>query len=159
MIEHDTHLTSNDNEQCSIGFHEPYLQLIKRLLPMMPHPSLDSFFFWNSGSEAVEGAIKMARVLTGRQNIISMQGAYHGRTFGAMAVTKSKTGYSEGSHPLMVCTAELTRRGRRPKATPGRSFDDRFTRVVCPLSSPADGIGVSVGCWRGVGVGVGMGVR
>ncbi|KAI0746035.1 pyridoxal phosphate-dependent transferase [Earliella scabrosa] len=87
--------------QCSIGFHEPYLQLIKRLLPMMPHPSLDSFFFWNSGSEAVEGAIKMARVLTGRQNIISMQGAYHGRTFGAMAVTKSKTIYSEGVHPLM----------------------------------------------------------
>ena len=50
---------------------------------MMPDPSLDSFFFWNSGSEAVEGAIKMARTVTGRQNIISMQGAYHGRTFGA----------------------------------------------------------------------------
>ncbi|KAI0779338.1 acetylornithine aminotransferase [Fomes fomentarius] len=87
--------------QCSIGFHEPYLQLVKRLLPLMPHPSLDSFFFWNSGSEAVDGAIKMARILTGRQNIISMQGAYHGRTFGAMAVTKSKTVYSEGVHPLM----------------------------------------------------------
>ncbi|KAI0744250.1 pyridoxal phosphate-dependent transferase [Daedaleopsis nitida] len=87
--------------QCSIGFHEPYLQLIQRLLPMMPHASLDSFFFWNSGSEAVEGAIKMARIMTGRQNIISMQGAYHGRTFGAMAVTKSKTIYSEGVHPLM----------------------------------------------------------
>ena len=92
--------------QCSIGFHEPYLQLIQRLLPMMPHPSLDSFFFWNSGSEAVEGAIKMARTVTGRQNVITMQGAYHGRTFGAMAVTKSKTIYSEGFefHPLMEHT-------------------------------------------------------
>ena len=68
----------------------------------MPDPSLDSFFFWNSGSEAVEAAIKMARIITGRQNIICMQGAYHGRTFGAMAVTKSKTIYSEGFHPLMV---------------------------------------------------------
>ena len=68
----------------------------------MPHRSLDSFFFWNSGSEAVEGAIKMARMITGKQNIISMQGAYHGRTMGAVAVTKSKTGYSEGTHPLMV---------------------------------------------------------
>ncbi|KAI0705108.1 pyridoxal phosphate-dependent transferase [Cerioporus squamosus] len=87
--------------QCSIGFHEPYLQLIERLLPMMPDPSLDSFFFWNSGSEAVEGAIKLARTVTGRQNIITMQGAYHGRTFGAMALTKSKTIYSEGVHPLM----------------------------------------------------------
>ncbi|KAI0030949.1 acetylornithine aminotransferase [Vararia minispora EC-137] len=87
--------------QCSIAYNEPYLRLIEKLLPMMPHPSLDSFFFWNSGSEAVEGAIKIARMVTGKQNIISMQGAYHGRTMGAVAVTKSKTGYSEGTHPLM----------------------------------------------------------
>lgn len=87
--------------QCSIGFNQPYLELIEQLIPMMPDPSLDSFFFWNSGSEAVEGAVKMARLFTGKQNIIAMQGAYHGRTFGAMALTKSKTGYSEGFHPLM----------------------------------------------------------
>lgn len=87
--------------QCSIAFTGPYLQLIEKLLPIMPDPSLDSFFFWNSGSEAIEAAIKMARTITGRQNIISMQGGYHGRTFGAMAVTKSKTIYSEGFHPLM----------------------------------------------------------
>ncbi|KAL0945288.1 hypothetical protein HGRIS_000794 [Hohenbuehelia grisea] len=89
------------HSQCSIAFHKPYLELIQRLLPIMPHKSLDSFFFWNSGSEAVEAALKMARIITGKQNIISMQGAYHGRTFGAMAVTKSKTIYSEGVHPLM----------------------------------------------------------
>ncbi|KAJ6451695.1 acetylornithine aminotransferase [Mycena vitilis] len=87
--------------QCSIAFHEPYLKLIKKLLPIMPDPSLDSFFFWNSGSEAVEAALKLARTATGRQNIICMQGAYHGRTFGAMAVTRSKTGYSKGVAPLM----------------------------------------------------------
>ncbi|KAI0075125.1 hypothetical protein K474DRAFT_1664617 [Panus rudis PR-1116 ss-1] len=87
--------------QCSIAFTAPYIQLIEKLLPVMPHPSLDSFFFWNSGSEAIEASIKMARTFTGRQNIISMQGAYHGRTYGAMAVTKSKTIYSEGFHPLM----------------------------------------------------------
>jgi len=62
---------------------------------------LDSFFFWNSGSEAVEAAIKLARAATGRQNIITMQGAYHGRTFGAMALTRSKTIYSHGVGPLM----------------------------------------------------------
>ncbi|KDR72168.1 hypothetical protein GALMADRAFT_253003 [Galerina marginata CBS 339.88] len=89
------------HSQCSIALHEPYLRLIERLLPIMPDPSLDSFFFWNSGSEAVEASIKMARLFTKRQNIICMQGAYHGRTFGAMAVTKSKTIYSAGSHPLM----------------------------------------------------------
>ncbi|KAH0585726.1 hypothetical protein J132_04287 [Termitomyces sp. J132] len=87
--------------QCSIAFHRPYLELVERLLPVMPHPSLDSFFFWNSGSEAVEAAIKLARVATGKQNIIAMQGSFHGRTYGAMAVTNSKTIYSEGVLPLM----------------------------------------------------------
>ncbi|KAF8514152.1 pyridoxal phosphate-dependent transferase [Gautieria morchelliformis] len=87
--------------QCSIAFHEPYLRLVEKLLPVMPHPSLDSFFFWNSGSEAVEAAIKLARTATGRQNIIAMQGGYHGRTYGSMAVTSSKTIYSQGIGPLM----------------------------------------------------------
>ncbi|KAG7095581.1 hypothetical protein E1B28_006312 [Marasmius oreades] len=93
-----------NHAQCSIAFHEPYLRLIERLLPAMPDESLDSFFFWNSGSEAVEAALKMARILTGKQNIICMQGAYHGRTFGALGVTKSKTIYGEGVAPLMPGT-------------------------------------------------------
>jgi len=87
--------------QCSIAFHSPYLRLIEKLLPVMPDPSLDSFYFWNSGSEAMEATLKMARLFTGRQNVICMQGGYHGRTYGAMAVTKSKTIYSEGFFPLM----------------------------------------------------------
>ena len=88
--------------QCSIAFHSPYLQLIERLLPVMPHPSLDSFFFWNSGSEAVEAAIKVARKVTNRQNIICFQGAYHGRTYGSGAITRSKTIYTQSTGPLMV---------------------------------------------------------
>ena len=68
----------------------------------MPHPSLDTFFFWNSGSEAVEMAIKLARRSTQRQNIIVMQGSYHGRTFGASSLTKSKTIYSQGTGPGLV---------------------------------------------------------
>lgn len=88
--------------QCSITFSAPYLQLIERLLPVMPHPSLDSFFFWNSGSEAVEAAVKVARLATKKQNIITMQGSYHGRTAGASALTRSKTIYSQGTMPLMV---------------------------------------------------------
>ena len=68
----------------------------------MPHKSLDSFFFANSGSEAVEAALKMVRGITRKQNIITMQGSFHGRTFGAMAITKSKTIYADGSSPLMV---------------------------------------------------------
>lgn len=71
------------------------------MIPLMPHKSLDTFFFWNSGSEAVEAAVKLARHATRKQNIIVMQGSYHGRTFGTMAMTRSKTIYGEGYGPLM----------------------------------------------------------
>lgn len=87
--------------QVNIAFQKPYLELIQSLLPMMPHKSLDTFFFWNSGSEAVEAAVKLARHATKKQNIIVMQGSYHGRTFGTMAMTRSKTVYGENYAPLM----------------------------------------------------------
>ncbi|OAL33168.1 4-aminobutyrate transaminase [Fonsecaea nubica] len=87
--------------QVNIAFQKPYLELIESLLPLMPHKSLDTFFFWNSGSEAVEAAVKLARHATKKQNIIVMQGSYHGRTFGTMAMTRSKTIYSENYGPLM----------------------------------------------------------
>lgn len=74
----------------------------------MPHPSLDSFLFMNSGSEAVEAALKMVRSITRKQNIITMQGAFHGRTFGAMAITKSKTVYADGFSPLMVSLLSIS---------------------------------------------------
>lgn len=87
--------------QINIAFQRPYLELVKSLLPLMPHESLDTFFFWNSGAEAVEAAIKLARHATKKQNIIVMQGSYHGRTFGTMAMTRSKTVYGENYAPLM----------------------------------------------------------
>ncbi|KAH8834042.1 pyridoxal phosphate-dependent transferase [Flagelloscypha sp. PMI_526] len=87
--------------QCGIAMHEQYLKLIEKLLPRMPHDSLDTFFFWNSGSEAVEAAVKIARATTGRTGVIAMQGGYHGRTAGASALTSSKTIYSISSAPLM----------------------------------------------------------
>lgn len=89
--------------QCAIALSEPYVQLVESLLTMMPDPSLDSFFFWNSGSEAVEAAIKVVRSKTRRNNIVVMQGGYHGRTSGAAALTRSKTSFFKGSGPLMVC--------------------------------------------------------
>ncbi|KAI5248869.1 4-aminobutyrate aminotransferase [Aureobasidium subglaciale] len=87
--------------QVNIAFQKPYLELVEQLLPVMPHKSLDTFFFWNSGAEAVEAAVKLARHATKKQNIIVMQGSYHGRTFGTMAMTRSKTIYGENYAPLM----------------------------------------------------------
>ncbi|CAL1707220.1 unnamed protein product [Somion occarium] len=132
--------------QCSIGFTKPYLELIEKLLPMMPHPSLDSFYFWNSGSEAVEGAIKMARTFTGRQNIICMQGGYHGRTFGAMAVTKSKTVYSAGFNPLMPGVFSIPfpywHQLSRPKDTPTEELSayclNQLSLLLSQQTTPKD---------------------
>jgi 4-aminobutyrate aminotransferase len=62
---------------------------------------VDTFFFWNSGAEAVEAAVKLARHATKKQNVIVLQGSYHGRTFGTMAMTRSKTIYGENYGPLM----------------------------------------------------------
>lgn len=87
--------------QVNIVFHRPMLELIEKLKPRMPDPSLDTFFFWNSGAEAVEASIKLARQATKRQNVIVFQGSYHGRTFGTMAMTTSKTVYGAGFNPLM----------------------------------------------------------
>ncbi|KAI9046482.1 hypothetical protein LZ554_009229 [Drepanopeziza brunnea f. sp. 'monogermtubi'] len=87
--------------QVNIAFQKSYLDLVDSLLPLMPHRSLDTFFFWNSGAEAVEAAVKLARQATKKQNVVVMQGSYHGRTFGTMAMTRSKTVYGENYAPLM----------------------------------------------------------
>jgi 4-aminobutyrate aminotransferase len=85
--------------QANIVIHEPMLRLIEQLLPVMPE-SLNSFFFTNSGAEAVEGAIKLARYVTKRPNIIVFQGSFHGRTNATMAATTSKTAFRAGYQPL-----------------------------------------------------------
>ncbi|KAK9710686.1 hypothetical protein K7432_008261 [Basidiobolus ranarum] len=87
--------------QVNIFFHEPMIKLIEKLKPIMPSKELDTFFFWNSGAEAVEAAIKLARHATGKHNVIVMQGSYHGRTIGTMSLTTSKTIYGSGFGPLM----------------------------------------------------------
>jgi 4-aminobutyrate aminotransferase len=86
--------------QVNIIVHEPILELIEELRSILPS-SMDGFFFSNSGAEAVEGAIKLARQATGRPNIIVFQGSFHGRTVGTMSLTTSKTIYRSGYQPLM----------------------------------------------------------
>ncbi len=85
--------------QINIVVHQPMLQLVEELRTIAP-PSIDTFFFSNSGAEAVEGALKLARSATGRSAVIVFTGSFHGRTAGAMALTTSKTGY-KGQSQLM----------------------------------------------------------
>lgn len=85
--------------QANIVVHQPMLGLIEELKKIAP-PSIDSFFFSNSGAEAVEGALKLARSVTKRQAVIVFSGSFHGRTSQTMALTTSKTGYKGNSQVL-----------------------------------------------------------
>ena len=85
--------------QVNIVYHTPLLELVEELRTIVPQ-GLDCFFFSNSGAEAVEGAVKLARHATGRPNIIVFQGSFHGRTALTMALTTSKTIYRAGYQPL-----------------------------------------------------------
>lgn len=76
------------------------VELAERLARITPG-SIDMFFFSNSGAEAVEGAIKLARHATGRQGVIGFIGGFHGRTMGALSLTTSAARYRQGFHPLV----------------------------------------------------------
>lgn len=86
--------------QINMVYHQPILDLVNELLTVVP-PHLSSFFFSNSGAEAIEASIKLARQSTKRPNLIVFQGSFHGRTIGAMSLTTSNTVYRAGYQPLM----------------------------------------------------------
>jgi 4-aminobutyrate aminotransferase len=71
-------------------YYEHMIDLAERLSAVAPMPGPHRFYYGNSGAEAVECAMKLARYHTGRQNIISFFGGFHGRTMGALSLTGSK---------------------------------------------------------------------
>jgi 4-aminobutyrate aminotransferase len=86
--------------QYTTVMHRPLLTLADRLGEVLP-PKLDTVFFVNSGSEAVESALRLARHATGRPNILVFHGSFHGRTVGAASLTTSGTKFRAGFAPLM----------------------------------------------------------
>ncbi|MEM7115117.1 MAG: aminotransferase class III-fold pyridoxal phosphate-dependent enzyme [Chloroflexota bacterium] len=85
--------------QANVVVTSNFINLVDELKTVMPS-HLDGFFFSNSGAEAVEAAVKLARQATGKPNIIVFQGSFHGRTAQTMAMTTSKTIYRAGYTPL-----------------------------------------------------------
>jgi 4-aminobutyrate aminotransferase len=83
-----------------LGYVEPVARLATAIAAEMPDP-LDTVFFSNSGAEAVEGALKLVRRVTGRPAVISFEGAFHGRTYGALSATTSNPNYRVGHEPLL----------------------------------------------------------
>ncbi|MBK5289297.1 MAG: aminotransferase class III-fold pyridoxal phosphate-dependent enzyme [Acidimicrobiia bacterium] len=81
-------------------YRHPLLEELAAKLAEITPPDIDTFFFANSGAEATEAAVKLAKHATGRPNVIVFQGSFHGRSHLTMAMTTSKTGYRAGYQPL-----------------------------------------------------------
>jgi 4-aminobutyrate aminotransferase len=85
--------------QINVFTHDLAEPLAAKLAEIAPG-AIDTFFFANSGAEITEAAVKLAKQVTRRPNIVVFQGSFHGRTHMAMAMTTSKTGYRAGYAPL-----------------------------------------------------------
>jgi 4-aminobutyrate aminotransferase len=82
-------------------YYEPMAALSERLARLAPGTSKKRVFLSNSGTEAVEGAIKLARYATRRPAIVAFKGAFHGRTMGALTLTSSKVKQHAGFGPFL----------------------------------------------------------
>jgi 4-aminobutyrate aminotransferase len=82
-------------------YYQPQIDLSQRLGEAGPGPGKRRVFFTNSGAEALEAALKLARWHTGRSRAIAFFGAFHGRTYGAMSLSGSKLVHRRGFSPLV----------------------------------------------------------
>ena len=88
-------------------YYEGMAHLCERLAKTMPGQDKYRVFLSNSGTEAVEGAVKLARFHTGRQQLIAFDGAFHGRSYAAVTLTASKVKYKAGFGPLLPGVSHL----------------------------------------------------
>lgn len=86
--------------QANILAHEPMMNAATALIETLPD-NLNQVFWTNSGAEATEGALKLAKIATGRPSIIAFRGGFHGRTHAAMAVTSSRVKVRAHYEPLL----------------------------------------------------------
>jgi 4-aminobutyrate aminotransferase len=82
-------------------YYEPQVRLAEELASVAPMQGGVKSFFGNSGTEAIEASLKLARFATGRPNFIAFLGGFHGRTLGALALTASKTVHRDRLGPFM----------------------------------------------------------
>jgi 4-aminobutyrate aminotransferase len=140
-------------------YHEKWIQLSEKLNEISPFKEDALCFLTNSGTESVEGAIKLARYNTGRPGFIGFLGGFHGRTMGAITFTASKNHYKEGFLPMMngVFHAPFPD-PYRPilNLAPGEDYGERVVdyiedQILDKLISPADVAGVLVEPIQGEG--------
>ncbi len=86
--------------QYAIMRHHPMQALTPRLAERMPG-DIDTLFYSNSGTEAIEAALRLCRHATGKPNMIVFQGGFHGRTMGSLSMTTSSVALRAGLQPMM----------------------------------------------------------
>jgi len=107
-------------------YYEPQTDLAERLAELAPGGSPKRIFFTNSGAEALEAGLKLARWHTGRSRAIAFLGAFHGRTYGAMSLSGSKLVHRRGFSPLVPDIHHVP----YPKGPEARTASDFGRRCV-----------------------------
>lgn len=82
--------------------HQPYIRAAEAIAGLAPFLDRPQVFFCNSGAEAVDGVLKLARRATGRPGLVAFQRAFHGRTIAATGITTAKASYQEGYAPFLA---------------------------------------------------------
>jgi 4-aminobutyrate aminotransferase len=80
--------------------YDPLVIAAEKLRAITP-PAIEKFAFANSGAEAVEASVKLAKHSTGRHGVVAFRGAFHGRTMGSVSYTTSNAKYRDGYHPVL----------------------------------------------------------
>jgi 4-aminobutyrate aminotransferase len=140
-------------------YHENWVLLGEKLSEIAPFEEDALSFMTNSGTEAVETAIKLARYHTGRTNLIGFTGAFHGRTMGSVSVTASKAKYHGGFFPLMSGVTHVPfPNPYRPvlERKPGEDYGETIVRyieeeVLEQMLPPDDVAGILVETIQGEG--------
>jgi 4-aminobutyrate aminotransferase/(S)-3-amino-2-methylpropionate transaminase len=135
----------------AVAYYQPYIELAERLARLVPGDFAKKTLLLNSGAEAVENAVKIARVATGRSAIIAFENAFHGRTMMAMSLTGKERPYKVGFGPFApdVYRAPYPYRyrcpcGGHPQWAPGTPWvwypesKTRPTEETCPIESGED---------------------
>jgi 4-aminobutyrate aminotransferase / (S)-3-amino-2-methylpropionate transaminase / 5-aminovalerate transaminase len=133
----------------NIVTHEGYIALAEKLGPRVPvRGTHNKVMFANSGAEADENAVKIARSYTGRPNIIVMSGAFHGRTLLTMTMTAKKAyAVGQGPFPDGIYRAEFPNLYRRPEGMPEDKAIEYYVKRfndVFEESSPAAAVAAVV---------------
>lgn len=124
--------------------YKSILELAKKLTTILPKP-LDCFFFGNSGAEAIEGAVKLARHTTKRPYVVSFIGGFHGRTMGALSLTASKSKYRKYlpvggnmTYHLPYANVKETPKGIDPEVYWTEQAEKDFARLFNHQVSPEE---------------------